>query len=68
MFHRVMFLFGLTQALECYTCGPEGGKVLHVNNKKDIDDSDSDGDDDERVARYITSILRKILTTVILMR
>ena len=46
MFHRVVFLFGLTQALECYTCGPEGGKVQHDDNTEDLDDGDLDGDDD----------------------
>ena len=46
MFHRVVFLFGLTQALECYTCGPEGGKVQHDDNKEELDDGDLDGDDD----------------------
>ena len=32
MFHWIMFLFGLTSALECYTCGPEGSKVHHDNH------------------------------------
>ena len=51
MFHRIMFLFGLTTALECYTCGPEDGKVQHDNCKDgdddDDDDKDYDGNDDD---------------------
>ena len=29
MYHRIMFLFGLTNALQCYKCGPDGDKVAH---------------------------------------
>ena len=52
MFHRIMFLFGLTTALECYTCGPEDGKVQYDNSKggdddDDDDDKDCDGNDDD---------------------
>ena len=29
MYRRIMFLFGLTNALQCYKCGPDGDKVAH---------------------------------------
>ena len=49
MFHRIMFLFGLTTALECYTCGPEDGKVQHDNSKDGDDDDDGDDNDDDDI-------------------
>ena len=29
MYHRIIFIFGLTNALQCYKCGPDGDKVAH---------------------------------------
>ena len=59
MFHRIMFLFGLTTALECYTCGPEDGKVQHDNSKDGDDDNDDDKDYDGNMMIFRETTWRK---------